>query len=68
MENYKLFEPCRDDQDEDEHPDCAAELWIDANDGRLNGHWLICSCDCHVDWHEDRTYAAGYAYAAGYHD
>ena len=61
---YRLFDPCRTD----EHDDCAAELWVDHNDGRLGGHRIVCGCECHVSDSTDRLYAAQYAYASGYHD
>ena len=61
---YRLFDPCR----EDDHDDCAAELWVGHNDGRLNGHFIRCACECHVPESTDRLYGAQYAYACGYHD
>ena len=61
---YRLFDPCR----ENDHDDCAAELWVDHNDGRLNGHFILCACKCHVPESTDRLYGAQYAYACGYHD
>ena len=64
---YRLFDPCRAD-DHDDHDDCAADVWVDHNDGRLGGHHVVCGCDCHVPDSTDRLYAAQYAYACGYHD
>jgi len=61
---YRLFDPCR----ENEHDDCAAELWVNHNDGRLGGHRVVCGCACHVPDSTDRLYAAQYAYACGSHD
>ena len=55
MAKWHLFEPCRND----DHDDCA----VDSPDGLVT-----CACDCHQPWEPDRAYAAGYAYACGYHD
>ena len=55
----KMFEPCRDD----DHDDCAGDVYVDDGAGLIQ-----CSCECHEPWGQDRAYAAGYAYASGYHD
>jgi hypothetical protein len=63
---YQMFGPCKTD----EHDDCSAEIYVDHNDGKLSGHFIVCGCECHVGagGGEDRHYAAQYAYACGYHD
>jgi hypothetical protein len=63
---HRMFEPCRND----EHDDCAGDVYEGLNDGMqgATGRAVQCSCDCHVPWSEDRHYAAQYAYACGYHD
>lgn len=59
----KMFEPCRaGDCDA-----CAGETVLDLNDGMqgATSPILECGCECHEEWHPDRAYAAGYAYASG---
>ena len=58
----RLFDPCR----ENDHDECAAELWVNHHDG--GGHRVVCGCHCHVLDSTDRLYAAQYAYACGSHD